>query len=146
MTFKKNKKYKCQQGGPVFNEASYKAFGSDARTAFEEGWMPQASSAGSTTYYNRYGLLNSVNIPNQQQRGHVALVGHDNGQFDIMTTDSSNKPFGEYIQKGGSLQDVNNYFKSNGSVIKKRADSILDNTYAKTNYKEGGFVVNTRKR
>jgi hypothetical protein len=154
MVFKRNpRKSSYQKGGPIFNQDAYKSFGPEAHNAFQEGWMPQSSpQSGATIFYNRYALLNSVNIPNDSRKGHLAMIGHDNGLFDIATQDASGKQFGEYIMRNSPYQQAHDYFTNNGSVIKQRADNIIKGTNEQADgsliagLKEGGIQINPKNK
>lgn len=111
----------------AFHPDMYKAWGSPEQ-AFEEGWMPKVSQQGKTIYQNRIPIYNNVEIPGAAGKGHFEVSAGDNGSFDIYTADSTGKMLGDYIQKGGNLQQTRKYFNSPGSPMQDRAKMIMDGT------------------
>jgi hypothetical protein len=119
---------------PIYRPELYTAWGDRGESAYKEGWMPVRSSNGTVTYKSRYGLMNSVEIPNDKRKGSLMLTAHPNGMFDMNIEDADGKMFGEYIQKNATVDDIEKYFKQKDGVVDSRVQQIAKS------YKNGGDV------
>jgi hypothetical protein len=129
-------------GTATFHPEAYSSFGNKAQQAFDQGWMPATSDAQHTTYRNRYGLLNKVVVPGDTRPGSVGIISNGS-KFDVMAMNADGKPFGEKMVAGGSYDDVDHYFSSNGNVIGQRSNQILktpDNTSVASRFATGGSL------
>jgi hypothetical protein len=124
----------------IYRPELYSAWGDKGENAYKEGWMPVQTNKGTTVYKNRYDLMNSVEIPNDSRKGSVVITAHSNGKFDINTQDADGKPFGEYIQRNGSIGDLENYFKAKDGLVDSRTQQIAKS------YKNGGDVSSDKAK
>jgi N-acetyl-anhydromuramyl-L-alanine amidase AmpD len=126
-----------------YDPQQYASFGDKGPLAFNQGWTPHIAAAGSTTYLNRYGLLNKVVIPGDSRPGSVGLITRGN-RFDVTAMDADGKPFGEKLVSGGSYEDVDKYLSSTGNVIAQRSNQILSRPEAGTTAMKfaGGGAIN----
>lgn len=111
----------------------FSPFGELSQTFKSQGWLPETWNDESTEYRSRYGLLNKVQLPGNQQ-GYLSIkAGNKNGIFDLVIKDAKGKPI-QTLLKGTSAQAINNYFTNTnstdnygnqiGSVINQRANQI----------------------
>lgn len=109
----------------------YTPFGNFAETFKKQGWIPESWNNDFTEYKPQYGLLSSVEIPNQKDKGYISIKGGKNGVFDLNIKDGSGKVLNT-IMKGVGANDINNYFTKTqgeygGSVVNQRVNQIASN-------------------
>lgn len=76
-----------------YDPSKYSSFGTESQNAYNEGWLPQeALSATKRVYINPYdNALSQVVIPGDKRLGHMALIGNDNGFFDVAIRNADGK-------------------------------------------------------
>jgi len=85
----------------AFDPGKYKAFGSEATDAYNEGWTPQEFiNSTKRVYTNPYdNALSQVVINGDSRLGHLALVGNDNGYFDVALRNADGVIIQNLLQK-----------------------------------------------
>lgn len=102
----------------------FEPFGATKDIALEQGWYPSESSADHTIFKNRYNTtFNDVVIPNEKEKGSIALIGKKGNKFDIIIQ-KKNGDIESYVQKNVTPEDVQNYIQNSQSTIQQRVDRI----------------------
>lgn len=85
----------------IFDANQYKSFGQEGQNAHKEGWMPQEFiSSTKRVYTNPYdNALSQIQIPNDTRLGHMALIGNDNGYFDVAIRNADGKILNTPVQQ-----------------------------------------------
>lgn len=111
-------------------EALFAAWGDQAATAKNQGWYPETSVNGVTTYRSNYSpAFNDVIInPITKEKGHIALIGNNNQKFNIVIRDN-NGNIVHTIASSQTPQDVQTYL-TNAQGIPQQRVNIASNLLA----------------
>lgn len=110
---------------PKYDKSKYKAWGNLADLAAGQGWYPETTFNGETTYRSNYNpVFNNVLIPKENSYGHIALIGRDNQKFDVVIRDKTGN-IKQYISKYQSPEQVQAYITSmKGNVGQRNSNAI----------------------
>lgn len=108
---------------------AYAAWGNQAQTAQGQGWYPETSYNGETTYRSNFSpVFNDVVIPDTpNEKGHIALIGNNNHQFNVVIRDKKGN-VRHTIFKGISPDEVQNYLTKATGNVAMRNNSVLRRT------------------
>jgi hypothetical protein len=106
----------------AFDPSKYASFGVEAKNAHGEGWTPgEFLTSTKRVYTNPYdNALSQVQIPGDTRLGHIALIGNNNGYFDVAIRNADGKILNTPVQQAPYA--TAKQFISN--QIKGRVDNI----------------------
>jgi hypothetical protein len=125
-------------GKSAYKKELYTSWGDQADAAHGQGWFPETNYNGETTYRSSYDLFNKVQIPSQQQLGHVAIVGRNNN-MDVVIRDANGNIVKKILEKV-SPKDVQSYLTNQQSVASQRQQSIQQGTNIDKPDEKGNFA------
>jgi hypothetical protein len=106
-----------------FPISAYQPFGELDKTFQSEGWYPESTSQGQTTYRSGYNnAFNDVQV-DANNKGHIALIGNKNGLFDIVIRDNQGNSK-LTIAKQVSPNDVHTWVTKQGSLVDQRQNKV----------------------
>lgn len=104
----------------------YAAWGALGKDAADKGWIPESWDGDTTVYKNGYdNNFNTVNIPNQQQKGRIIVTGNNKTGMMNVVIRKEDGTIDRTLLQNASPEMVDAYFRSKVSTLQNRTDKLI---------------------